>query len=475
MKLKILIPALVILAAAIQLHAESVFINDGSIIQGSIVSDTTDTITIYTTQKKTIEIQRSRIMRILYTELYMGKIFVNLIDGSVLQVYMVDENRDTFTFRKDLYKPEEMVVKREDVLFTTRTNPVGLKGEAKKDSISIDWKPPYTAVKHYRVYIKSNGQYKLYSEPSGKNETLNGLKSNTEYKIRVTAMGKDGVESTPSNEIIIKTLNVPPDPPEKMKVTRKLNKDGKTMSAILSWDNSADIDGKIKSYKIYQKDKTDPYTTAKPEYEVKNLDAETVYFFNITAIDNDGGESDQSRRVSTYDYKGYNIAIKPDYIIPMGKFSNVHEFGLGALLQVTLENVFIDDLSFGAETGYWQFQGVETDSTTVSASFMMPLVATASYRLNLFDEFYAVPELALGVSFNYMNYESEVDLYTGYAIAREKKTVWSVEPLVLAGLSFEFNISHRVYATAGCDFGMLVELSGIIPFVTVSAGAGIKF
>lgn len=106
MKLKILIPALVILAAAIQLHAESVFINDGSIIQGSIVSDTTDTITIYTTQKKTIEIQRSRIMRILYTELYMGKIFVNLIDGSVLQVYMVDENRDTFTFRKDLYKPE---------------------------------------------------------------------------------------------------------------------------------------------------------------------------------------------------------------------------------------------------------------------------------------------------------------------------------------------------------------------------------
>lgn len=425
MKLKIFLTALAILAAGIQLHAESVFIKDGSIIQGSIVSDTADTITMYTTEKKTVTIQRSRIMRILYTELYMGKIFVNLIDGSVIEVYMVDENRDTFTFRKDLYKPEELVVKREDVLFTTRTNPVGLKGEADRDSISIDWRPPYTAVKHYRVYIKSDGQYKLYSEPSGKSETLKGLKSNTEYKIKVTAMGKDGVESTPSNEITIKTLNMPPDPPEKIKIARKVDKDGKTMNVILSWDTSTDIDGKIKSYKIHRMDNDEVYTSNKPEYEVKNLnpqliysfrissiddsgaesvlsdtvkivnippypprkikitrkpntdgrtmsailswddakdndgrirsytiyqkgkqgafttytteyeiknlDNSAVYFFNISSIDDCGDESDKSVMVSTYDYKWYDLIVKADYIYPLGKFADVHEYGYGCL------------------------------------------------------------------------------------------------------------------------------------------------
>lgn len=475
MKLKIFLTALAILTAAMQLNAESVFLKDGSIIQGSIVSDTADTITMYTTEKKTVEIQRSRIMRILYTELYMGKIFVNLIDGSVIQVYMVDENRDTFTFRKDLYKPEEMVVKREDVLFTTRTNPVGLTGKASDDTISISWKPPYTAVSRYRVYIKSRDEYKLYSEPVETSAYLSGLKSNTVYKIKVTAISREGIESTPSNEITVKTLNIPPDPPEKIKVKRKVDKAGKKMSALITWESSHDVDGKIKSYKIYRKDTDDVETTSRKEYEVKNLDPETVYFFNITALDNDGSESDKSRRVSTYDYRGYNLVVRPDYIFPLGRFSDVHEYGFGALVQGTMENVLIDDLSFGVETGYWQFEGVTTYSTSVNTSFMIPILLTASYRFNLIDELYVKPEIAAGMSFNFMDYESEVDLYTGYAIARENKTVWSIEPLVLAGFSFEYNITHRVYAIAGCDGGMLIETGGIIPFIKAGAGVGIKF
>lgn len=475
MKLKIFLTSLAILTAVIQLHAESVFIKDGSIIQGSIVSDTADTITMYTTEKKTVTIQRSRIMRILYTELYMGKIFVNLIDGSVIEVYMVDENRDTFTFRKDLYKPEELVIKREDVLFTTRTNPVGLTGKATDDTISISWKPPYTAVSRYRVYIKSKEEYKLYSEPVETSAYLSGLKSNTEYKIKVTAISRDGIESTPSNEITVKTLNVPPDPPEKVRVKRKVDKAGKKMSALISWDSSYDIDGKIKSYRIYRNDTDGVETTNKKEYEVKNLDPDTVYFFNITALDNDGSESDKSRRVSTYDYRWYNLEAKADYIYPLGKFGDVHEYGYGALVQGTMENVFIDDLAFGVETGYWQFKGVETYSTTVNMSFMIPVLLTASYRFNLFDELYIKPEIAAGMSFNFMDYESETDVYTGYAIARENKTVWSIEPMMLAGVNLEYGITHRVYATAGCDAGMLIELSGIIPFIKASAGVGIKF
>ena len=57
----------------------------------------------------------------------------------------------------------------------------------------------------------------------------------------------------PSNEIKITTPNIPPDAPERIKITKKVEEKSNKMSVNLTWDNSSDIDGKIKSYRVYQK------------------------------------------------------------------------------------------------------------------------------------------------------------------------------------------------------------------------------
>ena len=154
------------------LFAEYVFLKDGSIVKCKIETETTASITARMPDGKQMTFNPKNVIRILYTELYMGKIFVNKTDGTVLEVYMVDEDQTTYTFRKDLYKPQEFTVKRDEVLFTTRKNPSGLTGTAKNDRIEITWKAPYTPIKNYKIYFKSTDAYKLYGESSSASATL---------------------------------------------------------------------------------------------------------------------------------------------------------------------------------------------------------------------------------------------------------------------------------------------------------------
>ncbi|PKL17116.1 MAG: hypothetical protein CVV49_12960, partial [Spirochaetae bacterium HGW-Spirochaetae-5] len=79
--------------------AEAVFLKDGSIIDGTIISDAASSVTLRLADKKTKQIPRSDIMRILYTELKMGKIYIQKRDGKGVVAYMVDEDRESYTFR----------------------------------------------------------------------------------------------------------------------------------------------------------------------------------------------------------------------------------------------------------------------------------------------------------------------------------------------------------------------------------------
>ena len=155
-------------------------------------------------------------MRILYTKLKMGKIFIQKRDGEGIVAFIVDEDQETYTFRKELYQPEEFTLNRGDVLFMAEKNPSGLKvdGETGTDSVSLVWLPPYDVVKKYNVYIKEDkaAQYKITDTAKGKSVTLKNLLSNRTYYLTVTSVDGDGYESSPSNELVIKTKNVPPYP-----------------------------------------------------------------------------------------------------------------------------------------------------------------------------------------------------------------------------------------------------------------------
>ncbi|HPR37236.1 MAG TPA: fibronectin type III domain-containing protein, partial [Spirochaetota bacterium] len=172
------------------LNAETVFLKDGSIIEGRIISDSAGTVAVKDKDNKTRTVQRVNIMRILYTDLYMGKVYVQKTDGKNIIAYMVDEDRDTYTFRRELFNPEELKLRRDQVLFMARGNPSGLEGEPDTDHVFLKWFPPYNQVKKYKIYIKGPGDksFSVADETGSKSITLKKLKSNTKYQLYVTAI-----------------------------------------------------------------------------------------------------------------------------------------------------------------------------------------------------------------------------------------------------------------------------------------------
>ncbi len=134
------------------LLSENIFLKDGRIINGSITGDAAKSITVRKADGKSEVISRDNILRILYTELAMGKIHVQMRDGSNFEAFIVDEDQKSFTFRKVLLSPDELKVDRSDILFISERNPSGLKGTPDTGSIELSWFPPYNPVKHYLVY-----------------------------------------------------------------------------------------------------------------------------------------------------------------------------------------------------------------------------------------------------------------------------------------------------------------------------------
>lgn len=180
MKLKIILSAFaltMILTGSLQ--AEYIFLKDGSIIQGTITTDSATSLTLRLKGKGFQRIPRSNIMRILYTELYMGKVYVQKTDGKGIVAYMVDEDRETYTFRMELYKPDEFILKRDQVLFMARGNPTGLTAEAGTDRAELKWFAPYMPVKSYNIYVKGprEKEYRLEGKVRGLSYSLKNLKA----------------------------------------------------------------------------------------------------------------------------------------------------------------------------------------------------------------------------------------------------------------------------------------------------------
>ncbi|MBN2401070.1 MAG: fibronectin type III domain-containing protein [Spirochaetes bacterium] len=459
------------ITTATSLFAEYVFLKDGSIVKCRIETETKTSITARLPNGKMTTFNPRNVLRILYTELYMGKIFVNKTDGTVIEAYMVDEDQTTYTFRKDLYKPQEFKIRRDEVLFTTRKNPSGLKGTARHDRIEITWNAPYTPVKNYKIYFKSADDYKVYGESAATNAVLKGLKGNTQYSVKVTAIDTDGYESLPTNEIKIKTENTLPNPPTNIKASTKHEKDASKMTAYIKWKGAFDADGSIKGYRLYRKDVkgfTSLGETKKNAYEVKGLDTDKSYRFVLRSVDDKDAESDDSRTFSATMLKGYKIGAEFLYILPLGDFKTLQDSGFGALVNCARMDTFLYDLDIGLSLGYWKYSGGED----VNSSYMIPIMATAQYRYEAFDSFFIAPRAAIGMSYNSISYKWESPSFTG---TKEEKSRSGFEPIIMAGLSVRYEFLDFWTVSAGANYGIIYETGGPMSFVTINLSAAMKF
>jgi hypothetical protein len=437
------------------LRAETVFLKDGMILDGSIVSEAAGTVKVRLKDKTTKVVPRTNILRVLYTELYMGKQYVQKVDGKGIICYVVDEDKDTFTFRMELYNPQEFKLKRSEILFMARGNPSGLEGEAKTDSAALKWFAPYNEVKYYKIYARaaSEKDFAMVDESRSKSAVVKKLKSNTKYVFYVTAIDTSGDESLPSNELTISTVNLPPTSPKIDPVVTMPNGDIK-----VTWNLCTDPDGKLTGYKVYNMTdgKSEVIADLKtPGYTIPNG---TKYdYIYVSAYDDLKAESDRARVFIGY-VPSLGISIHPGIIVPFGDLADAAKMGYGAGLKFDMSNYFMTKLELKAETGFFYLPGKKKfaeKENAVNSVIIVPMMINGGYSFYPVTELSFTPYLGAGAAFVRYDYA-----YFGIPESKKVNTAENdIDFALSAGVDARYIWRLRYYFGASVDYKIMFEKS----------------
>ncbi len=468
---KLLICAAVIITALseLPLAAEFVFLKDGSIIEGAIEADSAASVTLRSSDKKVKTILRKDIMRILYTKLNMGKIYIQKRDGKGVVAFIVDEDQESYTFRKELYSPEEFNLKRSEVLFMAEKNPSGLQvdGDVGTDRVSLTWLPPYDAVKKYNLYIKKKekDKYELIDSTGSKSITLKKLLSNTTYFLIVTSVDSSDYESSPSNELKITTKNMPPEKPEILNVQK-----GNAGEVQINWKESQDPDGKVKSYRVYAKLEGKYSKAGETSSTAYTIPASVSYdALYLRAVDDRGDESEETA-VRLYK-SGFTLTLSPAFYYPMNKLSQLAEWGIGGTAFFSMN---INNFSFGPEAGFIWFKGAvdsERPYLMTHTMYMVPMSIRGEYSFPLSYSFRIVPSVSAG--FAYINLDqTAINRELEYP---ERKTIEFFDPLFKGGVMFKYVLNKNFAFSLGSEYCYIYETGGGLDFISFNGAVHYTF
>jgi len=114
-------------------HAESIFLKDGRIIEGDIIKETDKAMDVKLPDGKKMTIPRKDIIRTLVQDSYKTKMYIMKADKTVLPVYIVEEDNESYTCRIELESAEEFHINKSEVLFISKVPPQAfIEDEAKK-------------------------------------------------------------------------------------------------------------------------------------------------------------------------------------------------------------------------------------------------------------------------------------------------------------------------------------------------------
>ncbi len=453
------------LTVFVNLSADYIYLKDGSIINGKLLNDGKDSISVRDKDNRVREIKRIDVMRINFAEINIGKVYVQKRDGTSFTAYLVEQDRTNYIFRMDFLKPVEISVSRTDILFIAEKNPSGLKGLADTDSITLSWFPPYDQVKEYRLYVKNkvNDKYSLAGVTDNKSHKIKNLKSNTTYFVIVTSVDMTGYESAPSNEIKITTKNISPDPPSDISVSR--NSSG---GYNLSWSESSDPDGKIAGYRIYRivdgkescisdQKKTGIYLA---EYAVKES-------FFIVSYDDKGTES-LRERVPFPEMRILEFDVMPACIFPVGDFGKMVYPGYGMALSVKLTNTPFPGSALGVETAFLYMKGrsSESDARKCESLILIPAMISFSIPYKLAGKLSIEPEFAAGVIFSDIKYTG----LNNISLIQEERERRAADPVFRIGGMFLFNVNYRTSLHLKCTAGIIPSGGERMMFVSFQTG-----
>lgn len=469
-KLRMVLMMGILLADATYLRAEYVFLKDGSIHEGKIINDTAAAVTMQPKQGGAVKkFNRTQVMRILYTEIYLGKHFIRLNTGEMIEAYQVDEDSENLTFRKDLTSPQEFTIKRSNVLFMTRTNPTGLEGKPNLKEITLTWIAPFQAPRYYQVYMKERKEdtYRLIGKTASRKYKIKELESKKTFYFIVTAVGIDGNESVPSNEIKIRT-NIPPlRPPGGMITVLNEKNKGTTSDIRITWRSSADPDGMVTGYRIYQRrqftmEKIEE--TAETHAMIPEVALDRDNHFMIRAVDDDGAES--ASRTASLLLRRISVTANTGCLLPLQNFGALMYPGSATALNISVGNVLINYFSTGIEIGYARMNCKISRSYALT---MVPITAVAAYRFELSPLFSLTPHFSLGISY-LVSHVVRSNLYTIF----EPKNKDGVDPLITLGLSARFQVIDLLSTDIYLAYGVVFEKKPM-DYLIFSAGLTARF
>ncbi|MFC1669479.1 LA_0442/LA_0875 N-terminal domain-containing protein [Spirochaetota bacterium] len=94
--------------------AEVIYLKNGKVINGAIVGETKNAIRIKT-KDKTHRIKRKDVVRIMYGERKLERIFIQLKDNTLVDGYMIDQDSKKIIFRPEKDVPKEVTVMKSNI------------------------------------------------------------------------------------------------------------------------------------------------------------------------------------------------------------------------------------------------------------------------------------------------------------------------------------------------------------------------
>ncbi|HOO71260.1 MAG TPA: hypothetical protein PK926_05820 [Spirochaetota bacterium] len=94
--------------------SQSVFLKDGSIVEGTILTENDNFLTIKSNSGKK-NIKRSEIIRTVYNNDYKTRVNVVLMDGRIIKGYVVEEGKNYYIVRKYLSSTKELRLNKKKI------------------------------------------------------------------------------------------------------------------------------------------------------------------------------------------------------------------------------------------------------------------------------------------------------------------------------------------------------------------------
>jgi len=157
-------------------------------------------------------------------------------------------------------------------------------------------------------------------------------------------------------------------------------------------------------------------------------------------------------------FVGYN------YRKTEGEFNDFKGSGHGVSVELCVENLSINNMLFGIETGY---RNITRDKSKDEVIHMVPIFITARYKINMNNLLYIAPSFSLGISYN------NLKKINRFWPSDDITTKWM--SISKGGVRLGYYPSNQYEIHTSVEFGNLINnKSGGVDFQMFRLGAGLR-